>query len=74
MENATNLHQDGQLESPDVDELARLDSALYDDDHLLTDSLREDERRRRRRRLVSLGLLSGGIVMGTTVLAVLPAG
>jgi tetratricopeptide (TPR) repeat protein len=71
MNNVTNLHAIAPDETSEADELARLDSALHDPDRLLTDSLREDERRRRRRRLVSLTLLLGGIVMGTTIMAML---
>ena len=46
-------------------------SALHDPDRLLTESLRVDERRRRVRRLVRVNLFVGGILMGTTLIAVL---
>jgi tetratricopeptide (TPR) repeat protein len=52
-------------------EEARLEIALHDPDRLLTDSLRVDERRRRVRRLVRVTLFVGGILMGTTLIAVL---
>jgi Flp pilus assembly protein TadD len=53
------------------DEDALLEFALHDPDRLLSDSLRVDERRRRVRRIVSVTLIAGGIVMGTTLVAVL---
>jgi Flp pilus assembly protein TadD len=53
------------------DEAARLEFALHDPDRLLTESLRVDERRRRMRRLLFVTLVAGGIVMGTTLVAVL---
>ena len=53
------------------DEDSRLEMALHDPDRLLTESLRVDERRRRVRRIVSVTLLIGGILMGTTLMAVL---
>jgi Flp pilus assembly protein TadD len=53
------------------DEDRRLEMALNDPDRLLTESLRVDERRRRTRRIVSVTLLIGGILMGTTLMAVL---
>ena len=53
------------------DEDSRLEMALHDPDRLLTESLRVDERRRRARRIVSVTLLIGGILMGTTLMAVL---
>jgi pentatricopeptide repeat protein len=63
-----------QVSHPDLfhdDEASRLEMALNDPDRLLTESLRVDERRRRVRRIVSVTLLIGGIVMGTTLMAVL---
>jgi Flp pilus assembly protein TadD len=57
--------------APDENEEARLEIALHDPDRLLTDSLRVDERRRRVRRLVRVTLFVGGIMMGTTLIAVL---
>jgi Flp pilus assembly protein TadD len=53
------------------DEDALLEFALHDPDRLLTDSLRVDERRRRVRRVVFVTLIAGGIVMGSTLVAVL---
>jgi Flp pilus assembly protein TadD len=55
----------------DQNEAARLEMALHDPDRLLSDSLRVDERRRRVRRLTSVTLIAGGVVMGTTLMAVL---
>jgi pentatricopeptide repeat protein len=71
MNDATNLQATPHYEATTIDEQSRLESALYDSDRLLNDSLREDDRRRRRRRLVSLTLLLGGIAMGSAMLAVL---
>jgi pentatricopeptide repeat protein len=57
--------------SANRDEDALLEFALHDPDRLLSDSLRVDERRRRVRRIVYVTLIAGGIVMGTTLVAVL---
>lgn len=71
MNEVTNRHSGERFEPTRSDEEARLETALYDSDRLLTDSLREDERRRRRRRLITFTLLIGGILMATLVVAVL---
>jgi Flp pilus assembly protein TadD len=62
--------QNLQHSIPSENEEARLEFALHDSDRLLTDSLRVDERRRRVRRLVTVTLFVGGILMGTTLIAV----
>ena len=66
-------HQPEPAASSDAshDEESRLEFALHDPDRLLTESLRVDERRRRVRRFVYVTLVVGGIVMGTTLMAVL---
>jgi pentatricopeptide repeat protein len=61
------IERDGTIRNED----SLLEFALHDPDRLLSDSLRVDERRRRVRRLVSVTLIAGGIVMGSTLLAVL---
>jgi superkiller protein 3 len=70
MNDRTNLQESSQGLFHD-DEASRLEMALHDPDRLLTESLRVDERRRRVRRIVSVTLLIGGILMGTTLMAVL---
>ena len=60
-----------ERDNVNANEDARLEFALHDPDGLLSDSLRVDERRRRVRRIVSITLVAGGIVMGSTLVAVL---
>jgi Flp pilus assembly protein TadD len=70
------MNEASKLQPPERDDVnanedARLEFALHDPDRLLSNSLRVDERRRRVRRLVSITLVAGGIVMGSTLVAVL---
>src|SRR4029077_15709655 len=59
------------VNSSNQDEQSRLDSALVDSENLLIDSLRLDDQRRHRRRLILVTLFLGGLVMVSTIMAVL---
>jgi len=71
MNDLTDHHRIKNQSPANADEESLLESVLTGSDRLLADSLREEERRRRRRRNVRFISLLGGLVMGTTLVAVM---